>query len=136
MNMKSDGALPQKTTDANAASNKRPVSAASPTVVPAASNFLRVIIAADNRTGKYGGRVVPRFPPEPNGYLRDGHAKSICRNFGLAAENNGRCHLRFDDTNPVKEDGEDEDSIADSVRWLGFDWGPHRYHASDYYDQL
>ena len=99
-------------------------------------NFLRAIIAEDNRTGKYGGRVVTRFPPEPNGYLHYGHAKSICLNFGLAAENDGVCHLRFDDTNPVKEDVEYEDSIADSVRWLGFDWGEHRYHASDYYDRL
>ena len=78
-----------------------------------ASNFLRAIIAEDNRTGKYGGRVVTRFPPEPNGYLHYGHAKSIILNFGLAAENGGRCHLRFDDTNPVKEDVEFEDSIAD-----------------------
>jgi len=100
------------------------------------SNFLRVIIAEDNRTGKYGGRIVTRFPPEPNGYLHYGHAKSIILNFGLAAENGGRCNLRFDDTNPVKEDVEYEDSIAAAVRWLGFDWGPHRYHASDYYDEL
>ena len=101
-----------------------------------ASNFLRAIIAEDRRSGKYGGRVVTRFPPEPNGYLHYGHAKSICLNFGLAAENGGVCHLRFDDTNPVKEDVEYEASIADSVRWLGFDWGEHRYHASDYYDRL
>jgi len=101
-----------------------------------ASNFLRAIIAEDNRSGKYGGQVVTRFPPEPNGYLHYGHAKSIILNFGLAAENGGRCHLRFDDTNPVKEDVEFEDSIAQAVRWLGFDWGPHRYHASDYYDRL
>src|SRR5206468_12093990 len=100
------------------------------------SNFLRAISNEDRRTNKYGGRVVTRFPPEPSGYLHYGHAKSICLNFGLAAENEGVCHLRFDDTNPVKEDVEYEDSIADSVRWLGFDWGPHRYHASDYYDQL
>ncbi|HSN45355.1 MAG TPA: glutamine--tRNA ligase/YqeY domain fusion protein [Casimicrobiaceae bacterium] len=104
--------------------------------VAPASNFLRAIIAEDNRSGKYGGRVVTRFPPEPNGYLHYGHAKSIILNFGLAAENGGRCHLRFDDTNPVKEDVEFEDSIAESVRWLGFDWGLHRYHASDYYDRL
>jgi glutaminyl-tRNA synthetase len=101
-----------------------------------ASNFLRTVIAEDNRTGKYGGQVVTRFPPEPNGYLHYGHAKSIILNFGLAAENGGRCHLRFDDTNPVKEDVEYEDSIAAAVRWLGYDWGSHRYHASDYYDQL
>ena len=99
-------------------------------------NFLRAVIAEDNRSGKYGGRVVTRFPPEPNGYLHFGHAKSIVINFGLAAENSGVCHLRFDDTNPLKEDVEYEDSIAASVRWLGYDWGPHRYHASDYYDQL
>ena len=101
-----------------------------------ASNFLRAIINEDNRSGKYGGKVVTRFPPEPNGYLHYGHAKSIILNFGLAAENGGRCNLRFDDTNPAKEDVEFETSIADAVRWLGFDWGAHRYHASDYYDQL
>ncbi len=100
------------------------------------SNFLRAIIAEDNRSGKYGGRVVTRFPPEPNGYLHYGHAKSIILNFGLAAENGGRCHLRFDDTNPLKEETEYEDSIEDAVRWLGFDWGEHLYHASDYYDRL
>ena len=101
-----------------------------------APNFLRAIIAEDNKSGKYGGRVVTRFPPEPNGYLHYGHAKSIILNFGLAAENGGTCHLRFDDTNPLKEDVEYEDSIADSVHWLGYDWGAHRYHASDYYDAL
>jgi glutaminyl-tRNA synthetase len=100
------------------------------------SNFLRAIIAEDNAKGTYGGRVVTRFPPEPNGYLHFGHAKSIILNFGLAAENGGTCHLRFDDTNPLKEDVEYEDSIAASVRWLGYDWGSHRYHASDYYDAL
>ncbi|HJU23361.1 MAG TPA: glutamine--tRNA ligase, partial [Casimicrobiaceae bacterium] len=102
----------------------------------AGSNFIRTIIAEDNANGTYGGRVVTRFPPEPNGYLHFGHAKSIVLNFGLAAENGGTCHLRFDDTNPLKEDVEYEDSIADSVRWLGYDWGTHRYHASDYYDTL
>jgi len=104
--------------------------------VPPAANFLRSIIAEDNRSGKYGGRVVTRFPPEPNGYLHYGHAKSIILNFGLAAENHGTCHLRFDDTNPLKEDVEFEDAIAESVRWLGYAWGEHRYHASDYYDAL
>src|SRR5207244_2401905 len=103
---------------------------------PPASNFLRQIIAEDLRTGKYGGRVVTRFPPEPNGYLHIGHAKSICLNFGLAAENGGVCHLRFDDTNPVKEDIEYEQSIKEGVKWLGFDWGPHLYYASDYFDRL
>jgi len=101
-----------------------------------ASNFLRQIIAEDLRTRKYGGRVVTRFPPEPNGYLHIGHAKAICLNFGLAAENGGTCHLRFDDTNPVKEDVEYAEAIMDTVRWLGFDWGPHLYHASDYFDRL
>src|SRR5512143_2194940 len=86
-----------------------------------APNFIRAIIAEDNREGTYGGRVVTRFPPEPNGYLHFGHAKSIVLNFGLAAENGGRCHLRFDDTNPLKEDVEFEESIADAVHWLGFD---------------
>jgi glutaminyl-tRNA synthetase len=100
------------------------------------SNFLRAAIAADNQSGKYGGRVVTRFPPEPNGYLHYGHAKSIIINFGLAAENGGVCHLRFDDTNPLKEDTEYEDSIADAVKWLGFDWGGKIYHASDYFDDL
>ena len=108
---------------------------AAPPVAPA-PNFLRTVIGEDVRTGKYGGRVVTRFPPEPNGYLHYGHAKSIALNFGLAAEYGGRCHLRYDDTNPLKEDVEFEDSIADAVRWLGYDWGTHRYHASDYYDDL
>jgi len=101
-----------------------------------APNFLRTVIADDKRSDKYGGRVVTRFPPEPNGYLHYGHAKSIVLNFGLAAENGGVCHLRFDDTNPLKEDVEYEDSIAEAVRWLGYDWGAHRFHASDYYDAL
>jgi glutaminyl-tRNA synthetase len=109
------------------------LSADKPALAP---NFIRAIVAEDGRTGKYAGRVVTRFPPEPNGYLHFGHAKSIILNFGLAAENAGRCHLRFDDTNPLKEDVEFEQSIADSVRWLGYDWGPHLYHASDYYDRL
>jgi glutaminyl-tRNA synthetase len=103
---------------------------------PPAPNFLRAVIADDNRTGKYAGRVITRFPPEPNGYLHYGHAKSIVLNFGLAQENSGTCNLRFDDTNPLKEDVEYEASIADSVHWLGYDWGSHRYHASDYYDVL
>ncbi|GIK86452.1 MAG: glutamine--tRNA ligase [Betaproteobacteria bacterium] len=101
-----------------------------------APNFIRAIVADDARTGKYGGRVVTRFPPEPNGYLHYGHAKSVILNFGIARENGGRCHLRFDDTNPLKEDVEYEASIEESVRWLGYDWGEHLYHASDYYDRL
>jgi len=121
----------EKPTLANTGTGKRRPASGEP-----ASNFLRAIINDDNRTGKYAGKVVTRFPPEPNGYLHYGHAKSIILNFGLAAENGGRCHLRFDDTNPVKEDVEYEDSIADAVRWLGFDWGVHRYHASDYYERL
>ena len=99
-------------------------------------HFIREIIAEDNRTGKYGGKVVTRFPPEPNGYLHIGHAKAICLDFGMALENNGECHLRMDDTNPVKEDVEYTDSIQADVRWLGFDWGPHYYHASDYFEQM
>ena len=105
------------------------------------SNFIRAIIDEDLRTLKNDGRVVTRFPPEPNGYLHIGHAKSICLNFGLArdyaeAPGGSRCHLRFDDTNPVKEEQEYIDSIKENVRWLGFDWGGHEYYASDYFDQL
>ena len=99
-------------------------------------HFIRKLIAEDNASGRFGGRVITRFPPEPNGYLHIGHAKSICLNFGLAAEHGGRCHLRFDDTNPIKEEQEYVDSIMGDVRWLGFDWGPHLYHASDYFEQL
>lgn len=101
------------------------------------SNFIRQIIDADCESGKWEGRVVTRFPPEPNGYLHIGHAKSICLNFGIARDYpNARCHLRFDDTNPTKEDQEYVDGIQDDVRWLGFDWGGHLHHASDYFDQL
>src|SRR5580700_10631464 len=103
---------------------------------PAASNFIRNIIDEDNRSGKWGQRVETRFPPEPNGYLHIGHAKSICLNFGVAQEFGGRCHLRFDDTNPTKEEQEYIDAIKRDVRWLGFDWGEHLYHASDYFEQL
>ncbi|MBI3757602.1 MAG: glutamine--tRNA ligase/YqeY domain fusion protein [Deltaproteobacteria bacterium] len=99
-------------------------------------DFIREIVAADNRSGKHGGRVVTRFPPEPNGYLHIGHAKSICLNFGVARENNGVCHLRFDDTNPTKEDVEYVDSIKEAVHWLGFDWGDKMFYASDYFEQL
>ncbi|WP_449246743.1 glutamine--tRNA ligase/YqeY domain fusion protein [Desulfarculus baarsii] len=100
------------------------------------SNFIRNIIDEDMASGKWGGRVVTRFPPEPNGYLHIGHAKSICLNFGLARDYQGKCHLRFDDTNPTKEDVEYVDSIQEDVRWLGFDWGDNRFYASDYFDQL
>ena len=99
-------------------------------------DFIRQIIAEDTASGKNNGNAVTRFPPEPNGYLHIGHAKSICLNFGIAAEFNGRCHLRFDDTNPIKEEQEYIDSIKEDVRWLGFDWGEHEYYASDYFDQL
>lgn len=100
------------------------------------SDFIRDIVADDLKANKHGGAVVTRFPPEPNGYLHIGHAKSICLNFGIAAENNGRCHLRFDDTNPAKEDVEYVESIIEDVRWLGFDWGKHLYYASDYFERL
>ncbi len=100
------------------------------------AHFIRNIIEEDNRTGKWNGRVETRFPPEPNGYLHIGHAKSICLNFGLALEYGGVCHLRFDDTNPEKEAQEYVDAIIESVRWLGFDWKEHLYYASDYFDQL
>lgn len=102
----------------------------------APSNFLRAIIEEDLKNGKNDGRVFTRFPPEPNGFLHIGHAKSICLNFGLARDYGGRCHLRFDDTNPGKEDPVYVASIKEDVRWLGFDWGEHLYHASDYFEQL
>ncbi|GAB4277467.1 MAG: glutamine--tRNA ligase/YqeY domain fusion protein [Deferrisomatales bacterium] len=103
---------------------------------PAASNFIRAIVEADVKAGRHGGRVRTRFPPEPNGYLHIGHAKSICLNFGLAQEFGGACNLRMDDTNPIKEEQKYIDAIVEDVRWLGFDWdGPIRY-ASDYFDQL
>ena len=100
------------------------------------SDFIRDIVAKDLAEGTYGGRVVTRFPPEPNGYLHIGHAKSICLNFGIALESKGVCHLRFDDTNPTREDVEYVDSIQEDVRWLGFDWGRNMFYASDYFEQL
>jgi glutaminyl-tRNA synthetase len=99
------------------------------------SDFIREIVADDLRSGRVAS-VVTRFPPEPNGYLHIGHAKSICLNFGVAREFGGRCNLRFDDTNPTKEEQEYIDAIEADVRWLGFDWGKHLYHASDYFEQL
>ncbi len=108
---------------------------ATPSPTPERTDFIRDIVAADLRTGQHE-TVVTRFPPEPNGYLHIGHAKSICLNFGIAAEFGGRCNLRFDDTNPVKEEQEYIDAIEADVRWLGFDWGEHLYHASDYFEQL
>ncbi|MDX1981636.1 MAG: glutamine--tRNA ligase/YqeY domain fusion protein [Bryobacteraceae bacterium] len=103
---------------------------------PSASNFIRDIILADNASGKHGGRVHTRFPPEPNGYLHIGHAKSITINFGLAEEFGGKCNLRFDDTNPTKEEQEYVDSIIEDVKWLGGDFGDRLFYASDYFQQL
>ncbi len=100
------------------------------------SDFIRDIINEDIRNSKYGGRVHTRFPPEPNGYLHIGHAKSICLNFGIAAQYGGLCNLRFDDTNPTKEEREYVDAILENVRWLGFDWGDRLYYASDYFQQM
>jgi glutaminyl-tRNA synthetase len=102
---------------------------------PERSDFIREIVAADLREGRVGG-VVTRFPPEPNGYLHIGHVKAICINFGIAEEFGGRCHLRFDDTNPVKEEQAYIDAIERDIRWLGFDWGEHLYHASGYFAKL
>src|SRR6056297_383689 len=102
----------------------------------ARSNFIRNIIEEDIKVGKNEGRVITRFPPEPNGLLHIGHAKSICLNFGIAHEFQGRCHLRYDDTNPVKEEESYAQSIQDDVKWLGYDWGEHLYYASDYFQDL
>jgi glutaminyl-tRNA synthetase len=99
-------------------------------------DFIREILDEDRRTGKHAGRVATRFPPEPNGYLHIGHAKSICLNFGVAAEYGGTCNLRFDDTNPLKEETEYVDSIQDDVHWLGFDWQDRLFYASDYFGKL
>ena len=100
------------------------------------SDFIREIVTADNASGKHGQRVATRFPPEPNGYLHIGHAKSICLNFGVARDFSGTCNLRFDDTNPVTEDTEYVESIQDDVRWLGFTWEDRLFYASDYFDRL
>ena len=98
-----------------------------------AKDFIREIVARDVHADTHGGRVVTRFPPEPNGYLHIGHAKSICLNFGIAMENAGACHLRFDDTNPTRENDEFVAAIEADVRWLGFDWDNHKYFASNYF---
>ena len=98
-------------------------------------DFIRQIIADDLKTGKHTS-IVTRFPPEPNGYLHIGHAKSICLNFGVAGEYGGRCHLRFDDTNPNKESSDYVEAIKRDVRWLGFDWQEHLHYASDYFEKL
>ena len=101
------------------------------------TDFIRSIINEDQAAGAYDGRVVTRFPPEPNGYLHIGHAKSICLNFGVGEQYQGaRCHMRFDDTNPTREDIEYVESILADVKWLGFDWGENLFYASDYFEEL
>ncbi len=124
-----------KNTHSTEASSKniKPGGKSAPVEAP---NFLKQIIEKDIATGKHGGQVITRFPPEPNGYLHIGHAKAICLNFGLAEEFKGRCHLRFDDTNPEVEEIEYIESIKADVKWLGFDWGTHLYYASDYFEQI
>ena len=102
----------------------------------APADFIREIIDGDMKTNKHGGRVATRFPPEPNGYLHIGHAKSICLNFGIAAQYGGTCNLRMDDTDPSGEDQEYVDSIIRDVKWLGFDWDDRLFYASDYYEKL
>src|SRR6202051_5030249 len=113
--------------------------AAAPVPAPGESgpvDFIRAIVDEDLASGRHHGRVATRFPPEPNGYLHIGHAKSICLNFGIADEFGGHCNLRYDDTNPTKESQEYIDAIECDVRWLGFDWGKNLFHASDYFEQL
>jgi glutaminyl-tRNA synthetase len=110
--------------------------ASTTTTETSTSNFIRDIVIDDLKTGKFGGRVHTRFPPEPNGYLHIGHAKSVCLNFGLAGEFGGKCNLRFDDTNPEKEETEYVESIKENIRWLGFDWQDRLFYASDYFEQL
>src|SRR6516162_10066870 len=107
----------------------------SPDAATEREDFIREIVKADLAAGRVR-EVVTRFPPEPNGYLHIGHAKSICLNFGVAADFGGHCNLRFDDTNPAKEEQEYIDAIQNDVRWLGFDWGDNLFHASDYFEQL
>ena len=99
-------------------------------------DFIREIITEDLKTGKYDSRVHTRFPPEPNGYLHIGHAKSICLNFGIAKEFKGLCNLRFDDTNPTKEEVEYVESIKEDVKWFGFGWDNREYYASDYFEKM
>ncbi len=106
-----------------------------PHTVPA-SNFIAAIVDADVKANKNDGKVITRFPPEPNGYLHIGHAKSICLNFGLAEDFNGLCNLRFDDTNPTREEQEYIDSIMEDVKWLGFDWEDRLYFSSDYFEKF
>src|SRR4051812_11590135 len=111
------------------------MSVAEKTETEAGRDFIRDIVQADLDAKRHAG-VVTRFPPEPNGYLHIGHAKAICLNFGIAAEFGGHCNLRFDDTNPTKEEQEYIDAIQDDVRWLGYSWGDHLYYASDYFERL
>ncbi len=106
------------------------------TAPPAPRDFIRQIVAEDSRSGKWGGKVVTRFPPEPNGYLHIGHAKAFGINFGVAEEFGGRCHLRMDDTNPMAEEQEYVRAIKEDIRWMGWDWGEHFYYASDYFEQM
>ena len=106
------------------------------TGAPESLDFIRTIVTDDVRSSRHAGRVATRFPPEPNGYLHIGHAKSICLNFGLAQRYHGACNLRFDDTNPDAEETEFVESIANDVRWLGFDWEDRLYYASDYYEKI
>src|SRR5436309_3891604 len=103
---------------------------------PTPNNFIRQIVVEERAAGKHGGRVVTRFPPEPNGYPHIGHAKSICLNFGIARDFGGVCHLRFDDSNPLTEDVEYVEAIERDVRWLGFDWADKLFFASDYFERL
>ena len=103
---------------------------------PPSSNFIKTLISRDLENGKHEGRVLTRFPPEPNGYLHIGHAKSICLNFTVAAEYGGQCNLRFDDTNPAKESQEYVESIKDNIRWLGFEWNGEVRYSSSYFDTL
>ena len=100
------------------------------------TDFIRDIVASDTQSNKWGGKVITRFPPEPNGFLHIGHAKAICLNFSVAEENAGTCHLRFDDTNPSKEEDQYVAAIIEDVKWLGWDWQDNLYYASDYFDQL
>src|ERR687886_106553 len=115
---------------------KEEAAAKAPDASAPALHFIQAAVEEDNRTGRFGGRVHTRFPPEPNGYLHIGHAKSICLNYGLARKYGGKFNLRYDDTNPTKEEQEYVDSIREDVRWLGADWEGREFYASDYFGQL
>ena len=118
------------------AGGRSSLSVKEPTDTEELNDFVRTIIADDVASNKHGGSVVTRFPPEPSGLLHIGHAKAICLDFGVASEFGGRCHLRFDDTNPEVEEDEYVQSIHRDIKWLGFDWGEHFYYASDYFERL